>query len=73
MDFSNILLFKKKYFDDDGNEYFGLDYADATYSRLTFFRYEMNSKIGTGPDYSADTAEKGVPGFNERYYLMKTL
>ena len=29
----------------------------------------MNSKIGTGPDYSADTAEKGVPGFNERYYL----
>jgi hypothetical protein len=63
------ITFQKKYFDDDGNEYFGLDYADATYSRLTFFRYEMNSKIGTGPDYSADTAEKGVPGFNERYYL----
>ena len=29
----------------------------------------MNSKIGTGPNYSTDTAEQGAPGFNERYYL----
>ena len=34
-----------------------------------FFLYEITSEIGTGPNSSNDTAEKGVPGFNERYYL----
>jgi hypothetical protein len=34
-----------------------------------FFLYEMSSEIGTGPNSSKDTAEKGIPGFNERYYL----
>ena len=63
------ITYQVKYFDDDDNEYFGGNYAEATYSKSTFFRYEMNSKIGTGPNYSSDAAEKGVPGFNEQYYL----
>ncbi len=63
------VTYQVKYFDDDDNEYFGGNYAGATYSKSTFFRYEMNSKIGTGPNYSTTSADQGAPGFNERYYL----
>ena len=31
----------------------------------------MTAEIGTGPNYSTDTAEQGAPGFNETYYLDK--
>ena len=29
----------------------------------------INSEIGTGPNYSTDSAKQGAPGFNEQYYL----
>ena len=41
----------------------------GTESEISFHIYELTKKIGTGPNYSTDTAEKGAPGFNEQYYL----
>ena len=41
----------------------------GTESEISFHIYELTKKIGTGPNYSKDTAEKGAPGFNEQYYL----
>ena len=41
----------------------------GTESEISFHIYELSIKIGTGPNYSSDTAEKGAPGFNEQYYL----
>ena len=31
--------------------------------------FEIDNKIGTGPNFSNTTADQGAPGFNERYYL----
>ena len=36
---------------------------------VKFYLYEVDEKIGTGPNFSNTTAEQGVPGFNERFYL----
>ena len=44
---------------------------DKTESTVGFYLYEMTAEIGTGPNYSTDTAEQGAPGFNETYYLDK--
>ena len=44
---------------------------DKTESTVGFYLYEMTSEIGTGPNYSSNTAEQGAPGFNETYYLDK--
>ena len=63
------ITFRSRFFDDDGNQYFGTDYPEATYTKVSFYSYEMNSKIGTGPNLSSATPQQGVPGFNERYYL----
>ncbi len=38
-------------------------------SELSLNVYELESEIGTGPNYSTDTAKQGAPGFNEQYYL----
>ena len=63
------ITFRSRFFDNDGNQYFGTDYPEATYTKVSFYSYEMNSKIGTGPNLSSATPQQGVPGFNERYYL----
>ena len=36
---------------------------------VNVIRFEFANELGTGPNYSTDTAEKGAPGFNEQYYL----
>ncbi len=36
---------------------------------VSVIRYELANELGTGPNYSTDTAEQGAPGFNETYYL----
>ena len=45
----------------------------GTESEISLNVYELTNEIGTGPDYSIKTAEQGVPGFNERYYLNENL
>jgi len=40
-----------------------------TESIIKFYLYEVDEKIGTGPNFSNTTADQGAPGFNERYYL----
>ena len=40
-----------------------------TENTIRFFLFEVDEKIGTGPNFSNTTAEQGVPGFNERFYL----
>ena len=47
--------------------------ASNTETKISFNLYEVTSEIGTGPNYSIDTAEKGAPGFNEQYYLNENL
>jgi len=42
---------------------------NATKQKINFHLYEIDKQIGTGPNYSTDTAEQGAPGFNEQYYL----
>ena len=60
-------------FDKDNNlEYVTFETtqnADKTERTINFVHYELNEEIGTGPDFSKDTAEKNAPGFNEQYYL----
>ena len=36
---------------------------------VNVIRFEFANELGTGPNYSTDTAEQGAPGFNEQYYL----
>ena len=43
--------------------------ASYTKQKINFHLFEIDEQIGTGPKFSIDTAEQGVPGFNERYYL----
>ena len=45
----------------------------GTETEISLNVYELTNEIGTGPDYSIKTAEKGVPGFNERYYLNENI
>ena len=42
---------------------------NATKQKINFHLYEIDKQIGTGPNYSTDTAEQGALGFNEQYYL----
>ncbi|MDA9904377.1 FG-GAP-like repeat-containing protein [Hyphomicrobiales bacterium] len=43
--------------------------ASFTSQKINFHLFEIDSKIGTGPNLSNTTADQGVSGFNERYYL----
>ena len=43
--------------------------ASFTSQKINFHLFEIDSKIGTGPNLSNTTANQGVSGFNERYYL----
>ena len=45
----------------------------GTETEISLNVYELTNEIGTGPDYSIKTAEQGVPGFNERYYLNENI
>jgi len=45
----------------------------GTESEISLNVYELTNEIGTGPEYSIKTAEQGVPGFNERYYLNENI
>ena len=36
---------------------------NATKQKINFHLYEIDKQIGTGPNYSTDTAEQGAPGF----------
>jgi len=47
----------------------GWSNVEGTESISSFHLYELTAEIGTGPNNSIDTAEQGVPGFNEKYYL----
>ena len=47
----------------------GWSNVEGTESQSTIHLYELTNEIGTGPNNSIDTAEQGVPGFNEKYYL----
>ena len=42
--------------------------SDKTESTSSFIHYELKKEIGTGPDF-INTADQGIPGFNEKYYL----
>jgi len=42
--------------------------SDKTESTFSFIHYELKKEIGTGPDF-VNTADQGIPGFNEKYYL----
>ena len=42
--------------------------SDKTESTFSFIHYELKKEIGTGPDF-INTADQGIPGFNEKYYL----
>ena len=41
---------------------------DKTESTFSFIHYELKKEIGTGPDF-INTADQGIPGFKEKYYL----
>ena len=60
-------------FDKDNNlEYVTFETtrnSDKTETTINFVHYELNEEIGTGPDFSKDSAKQGAPGFNEHYYL----
>ena len=43
--------------------------ASFTSQKISFYLFEIDNKIGTGPNFSNTTADQGAPGFNERYYL----
>ena len=43
--------------------------ASFTSQKISFHLFEIDNKIGTGPNFSNTTADQGAPGFNERYYL----
>ena len=43
--------------------------AEGTENYVAIYLYELSSEIGTGPNYSTNSAEQGAPGFNEQYYL----
>jgi len=64
-------------FDKDNNlEYVTFETtrnSDKTETTINFVHYELNEEIGTGPDFSKDTAKQGTPGFNEHYYLNENL
>ena len=45
----------------------------GTETEISLNVYELTNEIGTGPEYSIKTAEQGVPGFNERYYLNENI
>ena len=42
---------------------------EAKETKITFNVYELESEIGTGPNYSTESCKQGAPGFNEQYYL----
>jgi len=44
------------------------DNSDKTESTSSFIHYELKKEIYTGPDF-INTADQGIPGFNEKYYL----
>ena len=64
-------------FDKDNNlEYVTFETtrnSDKTETTINFVHYELNEEIGTGPDFSKDSAKQGAPGFNEHYYLNENL
>ena len=46
--------------------------SDKTLSTSSFIHYELIKEIGTGPDF-INTADQGIPGFNEKYYLNENI
>ena len=73
-DFDNDNLIEFLVWDENRVDALGNRAADDLVKSInSIVKYELANQIGTGPDYSTDTAEKGVPGFNERYYLNENI
>ena len=64
-------------FDKDGKlEYISFESfgnSEQNETTISFNLYEVDKRIGTGPDFLKLTANQGAPGFNEKYYLNENL